>query len=203
MEEVLPGILGWSALHEKIKIRVFSSYVVESATLIDPMVPEQGLEAFDGLPAPERIVLTNRHHWRHSTRFVEAFGCSVWCHEAGMHEFADGREVRPFAFGDELAPGIAALEVDAICPEETALLIATGGGALSIADGVIRSGGDGELCFVPDFLIGDDPEPVKRELRAAYARLLDRGGFDALLFAHGAPIPHGGAAALRDFVNAP
>jgi hypothetical protein len=52
---------------------------------------------------------------------------------------------------------------------------------------------------VPDFLIGDDPEGVKAALRAAFARLAEADDFEALLFAHGAPWPSGGRAALRDF----
>jgi glyoxylase-like metal-dependent hydrolase (beta-lactamase superfamily II) len=67
---------------------------------------------------------------------------------------------------------------------------------LALADGLIHYG---DLSFVPDSLLGDDPERVKRELRDSFRRLLDRN-FDALLFAHGDPIVSGGREALRDFV---
>ena len=88
-------------------------------------------------------------------------------------------------------------EIDAICPDETALHL-TGYGALACADGVIRSSAGGELEFVPDSLM-DEPEDTKRGLREAYERLLGLD-FDALLLAHGRPIPTGGKAALRKFV---
>lgn len=53
---------------------------------------------------------------------------------------------------------------------------------------------------MPDSLLGDDPEGVKRSLRASLEALLDQE-FDALLFAHGDPVPSGGRAALEDFLG--
>ena len=68
-----------------------------------------------------------------------------------------------------------------------------------IADGIVHY--RKELGFVPDALLGDDPEVVKAGLRAAYSRLLDRD-FDHLLFAHGDPVIGGGKEALRRFAEA-
>jgi hypothetical protein len=199
MEEILPGIFHWTAFHERIRQRVSSYYVEPSAALIDPMLPDEGLEWFEKRQAPERILLTNRHHYRHSARFVERFGCPVLCHQAGLHEFEGGPPVEGFSFGDEVSPGIVALEVGAICPEDSALHISSGEdrGALAFADGLIRSS-DGALAFVPDFLMGEDPEAVKRGLRKSLRRLVDQD-FDSLLFAHGMPLVGGGKSALREF----
>ena len=203
MREILPGIHHWTTFHEGIRQRVSSYYVEPAGALIDPMEPAEGVGWFERTGRrPERIVLSNRHHWRDSARFVAAFGCPVLCHEAGLHEFADGRTVRGFRFGDELAPGVTAHEVGAICPEETALRLDAGEGALLFADGVIR-GRHGELAFVPDALLGDDPPAVRDGLRAALRRLLDETTFDALLFAHGAPVPIGARSMLLTFVTAP
>ena len=160
-------------------------------------MPEEGIEWFRSRRAPERIVLTNRHHYRHSDRFREEFGCEVLASEPGLHEFADGREVRGFAFGDRLSEAITAHEVDAICPDETALHIELGDGFLAIADGLINYDG---LGFVSDNLIGDDPEGVKDGLRESYRRLLSLD-FDGLMCAHGDPMPSGGREALREFVG--
>jgi glyoxylase-like metal-dependent hydrolase (beta-lactamase superfamily II) len=198
MEQIIGGLFHWTAVHPKIRIQVSSYYLPESGTLIDPMLPEEGIEWFREREAPERIVLTNRHHYRDSDRFRDEFGCPVLCHEAGLHEFEGGPDVQGFRFGEDLAPGITALEVGAICPEETALHIALGEGALSFADGVMRYGES--LEFVPDQYLGDDPEGVKRELRASLRHLLDRD-FDDLLFAHGEPLVGGGKAALREFAE--
>jgi glyoxylase-like metal-dependent hydrolase (beta-lactamase superfamily II) len=200
MNELLPDLFAWTAYHEGIE-RDVSSYFVggEAATLIDPKLPEGGLEAIEAIGRPQAIVLTNRHHLRDSERLAEAFGCPILCHEDGLHEFAGGGpSVTPFRFGDELRPGIEAMEVAAITPEETALHIEVGGGAMAFADGIIRYGG--EIGFVPDVLLGDDPEAVKRGVRQSVRRLLELD-FDTVLFAHGAPIARGGKAALERFVR--
>jgi len=194
MDEVLPGIRHWTAKHPRIGIEVGCHWVPASGALVDPLLPPEGAEAFRE-QAPDRILLSNRHHLRHSEPLAEELGCSIHCPEPGLHEFEDGPDVEGFAFGAEAAPGIRALEVGAICPDESALLI-TEARALLIADGVIHYGE--ELSFVPDDYLGDDPEGVKRGLRAAYSELLDHD-FDNLLFAHGNPLVGGGKQALRAF----
>jgi hypothetical protein len=199
MNEVLPGVLHWTTHHEGIGMQVHSHFAVEAAALIDPRVPEGGVEEVARYGRPDRILLSNRHHLRHSEQFASTFGCPIRCHEAGIHEFGDGPEVQPFRFGDEVAPGITALEMGALTPEDTAFRLEAGPGALLFADGLIR-GGDGALAFVPDSLMGDDPETVKRGLRESLRRLLDED-FDALLFAHGEPLAEGGHDALRAFVG--
>jgi hypothetical protein len=201
MEELAPGIFHWSAFHDGIRKAVHSCYVPAARALIDPMEPDEGLDWFAGRETPERILLTNRHHYRHSARFVERFGCTVHCHSSGLHEFDDGREVEGFEFGDELAAGISAHEVGSLCPEESALHISAGPGALAVADGVVRWDDGDPLGFVPDFLLGDDPEPVKEGLRSAYLRLAEALDFELLVMAHGAPVVGGGAETLRAFAE--
>jgi hypothetical protein len=197
MEEVLPGVWHWTAEHPKIGVEVSSHWVQASAAVIDPLLPpDEGMDPFRREP-PERVLLSNRHHLRHSERFAEEFGCSIGCSRPGLHEFDGGPEVDGFDFGDQVAPGIEALEVGAICPDESALWIRDPG-ALVIADGIMRYGG--EMRFVPDGLLGDDPEAVKAGLREAYSRLLDRD-FDNLLFAHGEPLIGGGKEALHRFAQ--
>jgi hypothetical protein len=195
MDEIQPGLLHWTAFRDTIGQDVHSYFHAPSGTLLDPMEPVEGLEALGG--RPERIVLTNRHHYRDSERFVEAFGCPVLCHEAGLHEFDGG--VEGFAWDDELAPGVTAHEVGVLCPEETAVLV---GDALAFADALIR-GRHGELGFVPDWLLGDDPDAVKRGLRERFHALAVELEFDALLLAHGEPVSTAGRSALRTFADAP
>jgi len=205
MDELLPGLWHWTAFRETIRRTVHSAYHEPTGTLIDPMLPGDvpGLGWFEGHGPPRRIVLVNRHHLRHSARYVERFDCSVHCHEAGLWDLHDkGVRVESFRFGDELAPGVVAHRVAAICPEEAALHIgdARHGGALAVADGVIR-GEDGELAFVPDFLLGADPDGVKRGLADAYLHLAETLDFDALLMAHGDPWVGGAREALRAFAE--
>jgi hypothetical protein len=195
VKETIPGVWHWTAFHEGIRSDVSSYFVERAAALIDPMLPDEGVEAFRGRE-PEVILLTNRHHYRHADQFVEAFGCEVLCHKAGLHEFEGGPQVQGFAFGDDVANGVLALEVAGLTPEETAFHIDTAPGALSFGDAFINAGDTG-LGFVPDKLIGDDPEAVKEDLRESFRRLLAHD-FDALLVAHGSPMPRRGKAALLE-----
>ncbi len=199
IREVLPGVWHWTAIHPKIRVPVDSYYIESARVVLDPMVPREGLEWFEGRETPSQIVLTNRHHLRHSERYAQAFGCPIRCSETGLHEFERGLKVEGFAFGDELAPGITAHQLGAICPDDTVLHIRSGdSGALAFADGLTRPRGDG-LTFVPGLLMGDDPSSVRAGLREALRRLLDLD-FDSLLFAHGEPLGGSGKVALREFV---
>jgi hypothetical protein len=198
IEEILPGLAHWSAFHEGICHVVYSSFVIGSGTLIDPMEPEGGLDAVAALAKPRRIVLSNRHHYRHSARYARRFGCPVLCHEAGLSEFAEDRPVRGFAFDELLAEDVHSLELGCICSEETTLMLNVAAGALSFGDGLTR-GEDGALAFMPDALLGDDPQGVRAGLRRNLLEILDED-FDALLFAHGEPAPRGGRALLSDFL---
>jgi len=195
MKEILPGVLHWTRSHPKIKFEVSSYYLPQERVLIDPLIPEEGLDALT--PEPRAILLTNRHHYRDCARIEERFGCTVQCVEQGMHEFTHGEKVVPFAFGDTLPGGIEAIEIGVICPDETALLVPRGEGVLAVADGLVRMG-DSPLGFVPDAYLGDDPESVKQRLRDSYRRLLERD-FDHLLLAHGNPWIGGAKQALREF----
>jgi glyoxylase-like metal-dependent hydrolase (beta-lactamase superfamily II) len=198
MEEVLPGVWHWTAEHPKIHAEVSSHWVPASGALIDPLLPpDRDLEPFRSQP-PDRVLLSNRHHLRQAERFADEFGCVIECSQPGLHEFENGPGVQGFEFGEEAAPGIEALEVGAICPDESALWIREPG-ALVIGDGIVHR--DGEMRFVSDGLLGDDPEGVKAGLRRAYSRLLDRD-LDNLLFAHGDPLIGGGKEALRRFAQA-
>jgi glyoxylase-like metal-dependent hydrolase (beta-lactamase superfamily II) len=198
VKEILPGIYHWTAFHERIRTDVSSYYVADDpVTVLDPMVPDEGLDWFREQGAPGQILLTNRHHYRHSDRFVETFGCPVRCERSGLYEFNGGPDVEGFEFGDQLAARATALEMDAICSEDTVVHIGIGDGALAFADSLIHYGGS--VGFVPDQLM-DEPEDVKRKIRRSVERLLAQD-FDSLLFAHGDPLVGGGKQALRDFLE--
>lgn len=197
IREVAPGILHWTAHRSTIGSDVSSYYALGPRVVLDPMLPADGLEWFEGGgQGPRAVVLSNRHHLRDAATFVERFGCAVYASEPGMHEFEAGRvEVKPFSFGDVIAGEVVAHEVGVLCPDESALEIPSAR-ALAVADGVINYDG---LRFVPDELLGDDPEAIKTGLREAYARLADGVEFDHLLCAHGPPVLRDGREALRRF----
>jgi hypothetical protein len=199
MDELAAGLWHWTAFRDTIRRTVHSAYDESSHTLIDPMLPDEGVAWFDDHGPPERVLLVNRHHLRHAARFADRFGCTVHCHEAGLWDLYDAPvRVQGFRFGDELASGVVAHRVAAICPDEAALHLAVGPGALAVADGLQR-GADGALSFMPDFLLGDDPERVKRGLADAYLLLAETLEFDVLLLAHGDPWLGGAREALRAF----
>ena len=205
IREVLPGVHHWTQVHPAIHIAV-SSYLVDGArTLLDPLVPEEGLAWFERHGAPEHVLLTNRLHSRQTRQFVDAFGCEVWTNREGLDHFGPQGEIRDleprgFEAGARLPGAIQSYFVGALCPDETAFLVPGPEPALAIADGVVRDG-DGPLVFVPDFLMGDDPEAVKRGLKAAYRRILALDiAFDHLLLAHGQPWIGGARDALGELV---
>jgi hypothetical protein len=199
MEEISPGLWHWTGRHAHIHAEVSSYYLVAEQVLLDPILPPEGLDWFRrDAGEPQHVLMTNRHHDRDAWRLRDAFGCEVHCIANGVYEVEGRGPVTPFQFGDELPGGIVAHEVDAICPDETALYIPAHR-ALACADGVVRGTGADGLTFVADELM-DDPPETKQALCDSYRGLLELD-FDRLLLAHGAPVITGGKAALRTFVD--
>jgi glyoxylase-like metal-dependent hydrolase (beta-lactamase superfamily II) len=198
MKEIAPGLWHWTAPRDSIGMNVSSYYLEAERVLIDPMIPPEGLEWFDAHGAPAHVILTNRHHDRDAWRLNESYGTSVHCIRNGLYELEGRGPVEAFEFGAELPGEISVHEVDAICPDETALYIPRHR-ALACADGVVRWRAGDPLGFVPDQLM-DDPEQTKDQLREAYRRLLELD-FDLLLLAHGEPVVGGANDALRAFVD--
>ncbi len=185
MDELAPSLWHWTARHDHIGAMVSSYYLERERVAIDALIPPEGLDWFAEHGPPEHVLMTNRHHDRHAWRLQDAFGCSVHCPENGLYEIEGRGRAEGFDVGDELPGGAIVHEVDAICPDETALHIPAYG-ALACADGVVRWRGGDALGFVPDSLM-DDAEETKEALRDAYRRLLELD-FQLLLLAHGDPI---------------
>ena len=193
MQEVVPGVLHWSARHPDIGVDVSSHLLTDSGIAVDPLLPAgEGPEWLDH--PVEQVVVTICLH----TRSARDFGASIRAPRPGLHRW-EGRNIDavPYDDGDELAPGVRALALAAIAPDDFMLHIASGPGALLISDGLLHRGG---IRFMPDSLM-DEPEEVKRKTVERIGPLLDELEFDAVLFAHGDPIASGGKAALRDFVE--
>lgn len=202
MNEILPGVYHWTTEHEKLGAPVHSCYLADAdgGVLIDPRVPEEGIDWFRDHGAPHEVLLTNRHHYRHSERFAGEYGSRVRCHTAGMHEFTAGEPVEPFEHGDPLPCGFLAVGIGVLCPEETAFHTVREGGIVALGDCVVQWEAD-DLVFVPDEYLGDDPDAVKKGLRQSLRALLEEHDFRHLLLAHGRPFVGDGREALEAFVG--
>ncbi|HET9103701.1 MAG TPA: hypothetical protein VFN55_10140 [Solirubrobacteraceae bacterium] len=195
--ELIDGLYHWTAVHPHIRSRVSSYYVAPARAVIDPIEPEEG---WDALPGPvDVILLTSGNHNRGAAALAERTGAPIRTSRAGAERLGDSLTVEVDPPGTEVAPGITSLHLGGISPDEGAYHVAIGPGAVAFADGVIHTGS--ELDFVPDHLIGDEPERVKSELGQAFRALLEDRLFDILLFAHGEPVTEGGHQALSAFAD--
>jgi len=203
MRELLPGIWHWTAFYDAIGMDVHSYWIEPAGIVLDPMVPDDvGLDWWEEREIqPQQVVLTIGLHWRHSDQFASRWGIPIVVPRPALHRYeGTDRDPETFEWGDEVAPGVTAVEIDAIAPDECALHIDQGDGVVAIADGLIRKSAGGPLTFVPDGLIGDNPETVKAGLRDAFRGLLERD-WDTMLMAHGEPIVGGAQQALKDFLR--
>jgi hypothetical protein len=198
MDEILPGVWHWTAEHPGIHHLVHCHYLEDAGAAVDALVPEGGTEAFGDWPV-QRFIASCRHHRRDAARLHEAFGTTALVPREGLGDF-EGWDVPYEAYGDgdEIAPGVRAHHLGAIAPDDYVLHIHAGLGALLFGDGLGQE--NGELLFMPDEYM-DDPPTVKRKTVERAHQLLELD-FDALLFAHSAPIASGGRDTLIEFVRA-
>lgn len=197
MREIVPGLWHWTTEHPNLGQDVSSHYLAGAAAVLDPLAPADGIDTVAGLGPIDHVVLSCRHHDRDHAAFVERFGAAFHVSEAGVHEY-EGEEVEPYAIGDTVVPGIAAVANGPIAPDDMVLRLDVEGGALLFADSLLNA--DGELSFMPDFLLGDNPDQVRADITSALEALLDLE-FEHLLFAHGDPIVGGGHELLAAFVQ--
>lgn len=206
--EIAPGLLHWRAYHDEIEVDVSAHHLVEHGMCLDPQLPPGEGPEWLGVDVRQLVVTICLH-----TRSAPLFGMPIWAPREGLHrwEGRDDFEVIPYSDGDELAPGVKAIQVGALCPDDYALHIAEPG-ALLLADALFNFDNSGYLPadledsdsgigFVPARFAGEDSERINRDTVVALRPLLDLE-WDTLLFTHGPPIPTGGKAALREFLDA-
>ncbi|HEY4096550.1 MAG TPA: hypothetical protein VGM33_13610 [Baekduia sp.] len=191
------GLRHWTAVHPNIDWTVSSYALVPEGVLLNPLLPDGDHSVLDGVDL-QAIVLTNRHHTRDSDALAGEAGVTVLAPRVGLDDLAGfTAPVEGYVDGDELPGGQRAIEVGVISPDEFAVH-APQYRALAVADGVMREG-DGDLLAMPDSLLGDDPDAVRRGLGERFAQLCDEIEFDHLLLAHGLPVIGDGREALAAF----
>jgi len=195
MKEIFPGVHHWTAMRDTIGMEVSSYWVRPAGIVVDPLVPEEGLGAFDVL---RQVVLTTGLHTRHAQRFADELSIPIRAPREAAARLGDRLTFEAYDDGDVLADGVQAVHVGALCPDEYALHITVAESAIAVADAVEHYGD--ELAFFPDWLLGDDPDAVKDGLRAALRGLAARD-VRHLLPAHGDPILGDGGARLAAFVG--
>jgi hypothetical protein len=192
MHEIAPGIRHWTAPHPNIGADVSSYWLPELRVLLDPLAVPEEVDAVD------EIVLSNRHHKRDMLAAHERFGAPIRVPRVGIHEFDFEDPIEPYDFEVPFAgDAITAYQVTEYWPDDGALHIPSAS-ALAIADTVVNYDG---IRFVPDHLMGDDPEAEKRDIRQTLARLAEELDFEHLLLAHGPPVAGEGRQRLREFAR--
>src|SRR3954465_282619 len=122
MREIAPGLHHWTTFYDQIGAPVSSHYIEPAGGVLDPMVPEGGLEAFERFATrPQQVVLTSGNHTRHAERFAEAFGCPIVVSPEGAERIGDALEVELYRDGDDVAPGVRAIKIGVLSPDEYAL----------------------------------------------------------------------------------
>jgi Metallo-beta-lactamase superfamily len=191
------GLRHWTAVHPNIGSEVSSYALVPEGVVLNPLLPDGDRGVLDGCEL-RAIVLTNRHHVRDAERLATESGVAIHAPAVGLDDLRGlDAAVAGYADREGLPGGLQAIEVGVLSPDEFAVL-APQYRALAVADGARRKG-DGPLEAMPDGLLGDDPEAVRRGLGERYAELAAELEFDHLLLAHGLPVIGDGRGALARY----
>jgi len=196
MREIVPGVFSWSWFAERQGYD-FNGYLFrlpDGNVCVDPV--EMSGDLLDEIArlGVQRIVLTNRNHFRASMKVKERTGAPIAIHPSDA-AFARDRgtrvdeELQP---GDQLGP-LTIVAVSGKSPGEVALHWPDRR-MLLIGDACVGKP-PGQCALLPDPVI-DDKARLMASLRA-----LTELEFDVLLLADGAPILAGGRAALRRLVE--
>lgn len=194
MNELLPGIFTWTWFSDRHGYDFNGWFVREGRLAVDPVVmPDAVLDEL-AAKSVERIVLTNRNHFRAAAALRARTGARVAVHpaDAGFVR-KQGVEVDDDLVHGSLAGPFAVLDARGKSPGEIALWWPERR-ILIVGDACVGKP-PGALALLPANVIGDLPT-----LQRSLQRL---AGLDAeaVLVGDGTPIVRDGAAALRALVE--
>jgi glyoxylase-like metal-dependent hydrolase (beta-lactamase superfamily II) len=185
---VVPGVLHWTLLDDRIKVRSDAhAVVVEGRTvLIDPLPLDE--PALARLGTVDAICLTGSFHQRAAWRYRRQCTARVYAPQG-----ARGLEEQPdvwYGKGDRLPGGLRAIHAPGPTDAHFAFHAARGRGVLFCSDSLMHFGRS--VRFIPS-KYQDNPALTRRSVR----RFLDLS-FSTLCFNHGSPLARGAKAAIRD-----
>jgi glyoxylase-like metal-dependent hydrolase (beta-lactamase superfamily II) len=194
LREILPGVFTWPWFSKRHGYD-FNGYLLRHSggnVAVDPVeLPDDVLLELQQ-QGVQRIVLTNRNHYRAAATLRERTGARVLVHPADA-EFVRQNGVAvddALAVGDSVA-GFTVVDAHGKSPGEIALW---NGEVLLVGDACVGSP-PGALKLLPEKVIDDLPA-----LRASLRRLSELP-VQSILVGDGAPVLQAGAAALRDLVR--
>lgn len=193
LRELIAGVESWAWPSPRFGYDFNGTYFPDARIVVDPVDPSNEELARLVAGGVDRIVLTNRNHFRAAAQLRAATGARVAVHPADA-PFVRGQGVvvdDDLALGQELGPFVV-VGAAGKSPGEIALHWPARQ-LLLIGDACVGNP-PGALGLLPDAVI-DDRAMLEASLRALLA--LD---FDILLVGDGVPILTGGRAALAALV---
>lgn len=207
--QLVPAVYAWSEPHGKPERRYqWYSYAIRVAeakvlALVDPLVTSADeIRALEALGPPTHVLITCNWHLRNAEACRRRWGSRILIHRSGLAN-AETPIDGTFQDDDELWGTVKPIHLPGLnWPEETAFLIASGGGILIVGDAFC--GGRADIG-IPDGDVGRSttftiPSAKQHEARLSAQHLLAQP-FDCMCFGHGSPILHNAKAALERFVT--
>ena len=189
--QILPGIHRWSVRDDRLGGLESDAYAVVAedgaVTLIDPLPIDE--KALRKLGRVEAIVLTAGNHQRAAWSLRKLFGAPVWAPQgaSGLEDTPDAT----YGVGDNLPGGLVAYQTPGPIEAMYALWLGRPRSVIFLSD-LLTHFHEGTPRFLRNEY-QDDPGRTRRSIQ----RILDHLPIEVLCFAHGRPILHDGASALR------
>ena len=206
--QLAPAVYAWSEPHGTPERRYrWYSYAVRVAeakvlALVDPLVASgDEVRALEEVGPPTHVLLTCNWHLRDAEACRRRWGSRIFIHQSGLAD-AETPMDGSFQDGDELWGTVKAIHIPGLnWPEETAFLIASGGGVLIVGDAFCGGRAD---VGVPEGAVGKYravtiPLANQHQARQSAQHLLTLP-FDSMCFGHGSPLLHNAKAALERFI---
>jgi hypothetical protein len=191
VEEIVPGIVHWRILDERIHGHVSAAHALlgeDGAVLVDPL--PLAADVLSSLGEVAAIVVTAGTHQRSAWRYRRELGARVWM--PALARQIDEEPDERYGDGDELPRGLRAVFTPGAGTTQHTLLL--GERVAFVPDLLSRQEGE-ELGLVPAEYM-HDPAEARRSLERLLAF-----PFEALCLSHGAPVTDEPHAAIRQALS--